>query len=242
MAEFWIGQAKCLLRKISPIDFPEGLPIYVCDRNGLGPDFDCQNSFGFTNAMLDLRLQPILEERGEWFGRGFCCVINTGLIRSKFPLSAPGDFDSFFSRIALHEAIHHFQFGRITAATEREENLAESLKEVLAEFRASTVEEMKASSPDLYPWTGHDATFGRLAIHIAFRARNAGFGVHPNQLWDAERYGFGCTESHIEALGDEPQRRSKESFFDISESTPPAGYVRFADEDLEAAKERHARL
>lgn len=227
MAEFWKSEATRLLRLVSPADF-ESTPVYILDRTELDDRFDHhERCAAWTASDLDLRLQPTLESRGEWQGRGFAFVTFQG------PAGHPSDYEWRQLVVTLHECVHRFQ-----------EDRSAVFEHPVAAMQAAYATMYEADGPNLFsnnqqprqpPWDAHASDFIRLAIHVSHRANSVGFVCKPGWLWDSDAYKLSQIERYIERLGDEPQRFRDRSLFAVAESPAPEAFQAFADEDLKRA-------
>jgi hypothetical protein len=229
--EAWRVEAENLLRLIAPRDF-DGAPIYICIRSEVTEDFDgLPGCNAYTAVSLDKLLQPILEYQGRWQGRGFATVVHEGRFRASHRHLAPWELEEVFMKWALHEVAHYFDIGR-----------AMSFHEWGGPMLKAVASALRDPPPKKNPWSGHESSFIRAALHIHHRANAVGFTIRSADMSAAgEQYGLAPIEQYAEVLGDEPSRRIEESLFDIIDSKPPTEFEEFAARDFENAKVQHAK-
>lgn len=172
------------------------VPLYLRLASELPSIVQPGNSLAWTHPALDVRLRPILEPLGKWYGRGFAVVVEA--------------VDDFFSLtfgeqcgILTHELAHHFESWDSPKRredfvwTDSDEWLTQpgNIDLVCSRLNIEPITEGETSR------TNHGATFTRSALHCWWRCRHE-IPLHSmNVFWD--RYGSPDAGRAITALDNE---------------------------------------
>lgn len=248
-------RAEAACRAVAARDLA-GVPLYIVPQSRL-PDHLGGRSVcnGFTTPSLDLYLQDVIGP--AWRGRGPCMVINDvgdqplgrsvrqaalpwgdrrsaengsdELVGHCVPQVAADDLELDFLRIVLHELAHILQrpeLYRDRHGTESARIAFEAL--VLGDCVASE----PASEPDPRPFSGHEADFIRIALHLRHRAEMAGVLVPLFGYCAGTPYGLSHANRYRQALGNEPRRLAGERFRDILATPYPKAFWRLWTTDV----------
>ena len=169
---------ESVLQGISPEDF-DGVPVNAVEIGVAGPDFapfgpgyDC-GVMAMTGDVLDLRLQSILESRGEWRGRSFAF------------LYWPEQHHNLQSLVetAIHEAAHFLSGNRLLQTATVDELPNRSIHMSTTRERCEAGERAYAAGAALpKPYASHRWDFTLAAILLGRRAMRTGAIASPGQL------------------------------------------------------------
>ncbi len=143
------------LRETSPDDFGPSVPVYVLGRDEL-PEEHWQDG-SLAHVCFDLELQPFLESRGAWIGRGYAAAFDLERI-------PPNELAGVF----MHEASHWLCGSDPLGSNDSEMRLATAAgwrpaEEPLAEFLQHIGPPDESGLP---PWEQHGLQFIRAAMHL----------------------------------------------------------------------------
>jgi hypothetical protein len=179
-------------------------------------------SSGWYLTGLDMMLRPWLRDRGEWRGRGFCCIWRDD--------EWPGDVAA--AGIALHEFAHWLE-DELLMATVAEEIFDLALpgfgiaelpqKFAVAEYDAQGEQSAAAACA----WEKHGLRFIRAALHLHHRAQRLGIHI-PLRLLNVAglRYGLSPAGYYAIALGEEIRREAGAPLRPLLNTEPPAAAAR----------------
>lgn len=89
------------------------------------------------------------------------------------------------------------------------------------------------------PWAGHGHEFIRRALHLWWRADQAGCKIPLSILGCGRAYGLSHAREYLRALGNEPARMHDATFAEIEATPPPAEFVELFESDTTAWLDRH---
>lgn len=205
-------QANQLLRTVATEDL-RNFAVYVADYQDTPDAFRDPLCKGYTSPLLDLQLQPWLESRGEWAGRGFACVVDA----ERFPT-----FPDLAGAL-LHEFAHWLD----GPLPEDDDRLAESLAEPLTTCMAANhrlpLAERSYYQPNLPPWHQHGSQFVRACCHLANRAGALVASIRPRHLVFGKAYGLASEQTFMNALASELSNRG--SIREILTTQPPQRFT-----------------
>lgn len=195
-----------------------GLPLYVVPQSALVDDLgSAEHAGGYTTPSLDLYLRDAIGS--SWRGRGPCMVVNDINLRDV----EPDDVELFFMAIVLHELAHIVE--RPVLFRERTDAApARLLFESLAV--ANIVAEPATQDEENYALMQHGDRFTRAALHLQYRASQAGVEVGPALICAGYRYRMTHASAYRDALGDEPARMIGQRIEDVLATPPPTEFVR----------------
>ena len=232
MTADWQKEAFYLCSSIAPMDLC-GLGIYILDFASVrGVEGFDKPAAGCTSAVFDLLLQPLLESRGLWRGRGFCCLVNPKVFDH---LNHAGKRRELLG-IVLHELSHFLTFP--ASLTDPREDPAPVLGLRLLRFDPNGVDPFAVKElPKSYPWSGHGLDFIRISLHLASRARDRGFDIC-DDITRADYYRLSSTSTYRAILNDEIHQRRSEPIQRILNSHPPPEFVLQFGRDVMNHKKR----
>lgn len=231
-----LAQAVALCRRVAP-DLA-GRPLYIMWRHMLPVEMVGGELFGCTMRGLDAVLQPALERRQAWHGRGSAMLIDLHAIVA----DVRADFLSRATRrryvrgnvlgVALHELAHIVvDFKAACDAEVCDPEPAPSPRQVAAYCALLAGYD---PTKDPVPWADHEADFIRVALHLAARAAHPPIGV----VDTACAYGWSPTSAYVLALGDEPARMQQWPLTRVLATAPPPEFVALWRSDLQARRHR----
>ncbi len=213
-------EAEDLLRRIAPTDLA-GVPLYVVRTSELPDDLggNCGVCGGFTSEIADLVYRDVIGRR--WVGRGGCVVVNDRMAR-RDGWSDPDGVRNWFLTVAAHELAHVLQ--RPEPFSPIGERVAPADLRDVAVAMLSPLADPETSSR-LPLRESHDATFVRLALHVAHRAAALGEDLCDTTLLSC---GFWLSPAKFyrAALGDELGRMAHLPFAEIRRAPLPAEFLR----------------
>ena len=225
----WQDETIRLIRQIDP----DAGPLYPCDMRGAG--VAPGDVLGCFDATFDLSMRETLKAEQRWTGRGACFLVDGSGVEESFRQSCIPAADA--RRKILAAAIHeysHFLEARPVISEASADRIIAQYPEALCLLALPT--QLSVTWPTA-PWEGHAATFGRIAIHLWFRAVEAGWDFHPNDIYPSSDYYALLGPLHfVEALGDEPRKRLKDSLRAIVNSPLPAEYQNFCESEISRAR------
>lgn len=227
--------AEALCRRVAP-DTATG-PFYAVLRSDLPPEYQGGDggALALTSRHLDLILRPTLERQRRWRGRGPAILLDpaeiaAGAARRPRPTRVR-IFPPVAMGVVLHELAHIIDAGPRDDA-EPDRVLVEFGRLILAADLTGAAPPTNGPGADM-PWRGHEASFVRIALHLAHRAHAAGVDIRPDDVFDAGDYGLSVTRQYHTALGDEPERLAGVDFATIVDAAPPAAFTDLWRADVE---------
>lgn len=224
----WQADCAALIRAVDPTC---SRPVYLLDRDepGVAAVFDPRRSHanGCTGIYFADRFRALLERQGEWQGPGFVAVLDVARIER--PILVQG--------IVLHEFVHDIE-QRELADRVRNGRCAPLTRTFYELVIRPDVPVPTALKSDHSQIREHAGRFLRLALHCAHRARQQGWWGDCWEIIDPQAYYLAWHGAYARELGDEPARLADLPLTEVDRLNPPAGYQRFADEDLDRALRR----
>jgi hypothetical protein len=219
------ARAESLCRRIAPHDLGDS-PLYIVPQSWVPADRGGKSvSDGFTEPSLDLHLQDIIGP--AWRRRGPCMVVNDIDLCDGQP--DPADVESAFCGIVLHEFAHILM--RPAPYKPRPDvEPATIVFESLVVGHAVAVE--PPADTDIEPFTGHEADFIRVALHLRHRADRAGVLVPMFYYCAGTQCGLSHPNRYRKALGDEPSRLASLSIREILAAPCPQAFWRLWTADV----------
>lgn len=243
------ADAEDLIRAVAPELFAgdRGMPIYLLSiRQVRALAADCPvemieaNCRAFTNDLLSISLRPALERIGMWKGVGFAAVFDAA--RLSTPNARLG--------VSLHELTHFLLSDRLLLVKDC------LFGDALGEHKSWALSALAPKSPHLGGWRPernrpwcesftHPPSFHRIAHHVVYRARRAGWrgdffdtthawgyglDVNPICWW----YALGRDDGELAALVDVP-------IAEIVERRPPRHFRRLAAKAIRRRNRRWRR-
>jgi hypothetical protein len=216
----WQSKAAEVCRAAAGPDLAD-LPVYVLDA-GEAPDmFQPRGCWGYTAPWLSDAFRPFLESRQQWTGPGFATIID--IAKLPFPEAWKG---YRAVEIALHELAHFLESMAV-----RKFMGIDELPIATAQIVQSCAETLD-KPPAAEPWSMHGAIFIRAALHLAHRARAAGFSISGSNMYIAgDCYGLSELRHYVSALADELDERFDERITQILPTTEPPEFARLFEAD-----------
>lgn len=208
-----IVRAEALCQTIAGRDLADA-PLYVVAQSSLPPEWGkADRSYGYTTPSLDLYLADHIP---NYRGRGPCMVINDLAISEDCDAE---DLGFIVPGFVVHELAHILD--RPAPVADRTGDAPELIK-----FESLVVATADSRPPriDIPAYFGHADTFIRIALHLRFRAEQAGVYLSPAQLCAGYRYGLSHAQRYADALGDEPEQMADSLFRDILALDPPQAF------------------
>jgi hypothetical protein len=216
-----------LCRALAPADL-EGKTLYVVLASEAGGPFtrlmsDCH---GYTSQVLDLQLQPHLEARGLWRGRGPAMLLTD---QPDTPLGRHSLFATVVHEFAHVLAVPHRGILR-TLPPEDWPELARPFLDLPTDDAAP--EDQFEVEPPGTNSVHHGAAWIRVCNHLAWRARSIGFAITSDDLSAGSAfYGLIGSTPYTLALGDEPRLWSERRLWDLLDTPLPPRFARLWEHD-----------
>ena len=222
-----LAEAEALCRAVAGCDL-EGVPLYSVAQSILPADCGSgDHCLAYTTPSLDLYLRDHIP---GYRGRGPCMVINDVALAEDFD---PEDLEYVIPAYVLHELAHILDRPALfedRSGVDTDRLLFESL--VVADCTKRPPRE------DIPLYHGHEVGFIRIALHLCYRAQQAGFDAYHAALCAGYRYGLSHASLYLEALGDEPARCAGMLFRDIKSLKPPPAFSSLWCDDFIAYPQR----
>ena len=149
--------------------FPElgGGPVYIRTSNEVPTIERVPRALAWTSAALDVRIRPILQPRGQWFGRGLAIMVEQ--VDRFFAMTWPEQLG-----ILTHETAHQFDSWDSPQRrddfrwTEEDEWLTHdaNIDRICAALGMPPITDEKTEP------INHGSTFTRAALHAWWRCRS----------------------------------------------------------------------
>lgn len=231
--------AERLCRTVAP-DVPVTV-LLASDLRGLLPLAAVlgRGALGATAPYLGSALRPVLERHAPRVGHpAAALVLDPARIAA-----ACGDsraqrrrhFRTVFAGVLLHELAHAVLFQRGEQRREPRPEYLEAARESLVAAFAD------AMPPASYPWVTHDASFIRVALHLAHRVERAGCDVRPWDVVDASAYGLSDTIRYWRALGAERDDLIGQPITEVAALPAPIGMRALFRRDTRHYRRQHRR-
>ncbi len=225
--------AEALCRAVAP-DLSDG-PLYILLRSELPPDIQKPpHTIAFTMQILDLILRPTLERLGRWRGRGPAMIIDPAEVAAvsahRPRVSRQRSFKPVFLGAILHELSHILDLGQDEEA-DPPALVVEIGRRVISAESASELPPSNGHGAPI-PWRLHDWRFIRVALHLAYRAIQAGEQISALDIIDTAELGLSPIWQYAKALGDEPDRLVHQSFAVIHATPVPKAFAAVWRRDL----------
>lgn len=241
------NETESWLRRLAPLDYPEGLPLYVIPRSTLPDEHSgCfKGAVGVYIPRLAAMARPWLEARRAWKGEGPGVLVDDAklwewaleLEKELSYTSAATLFEGRFRGIALHEIAHELD-RRETPVEQKQVADMKTNGATLSSTAQEIAEQDVLGRNKDQPWRDHDERWIRATLHLVIRAKLIG---EPLAMLDVsvadEKYGLSPAEDYLAALGDEPERLARESIRSILATPEP---IAFACRFMEDAWRWHA--
>lgn len=205
-------QAERLCRTVARQDLA-GVPLYILPQSQMTIDLGTAHHYAFTTPRADLMFRDQID---PWLGRGPCIVVNDVVLAEDID---PIDLTYVTLNCVLHELAHILD--RPALYAEESGDTPERMQ-----FARLVAIDALSRPPrvDLPAYFGHEASFIRIAIHLAYRATLAGFDTKPAGIFHGHRHGLSSAACYEEALGDEPQSMASLATREIKTIQPPADF------------------
>lgn len=249
------ARAESACRAIASRDL-EGTPLYIMPQSRLPAELGGRSVCdGFTTPSLDLYLRDVIGP--AWRGRGPCMVINDvgdqSVGRSVREVALPwedgwsakhgsdqlvghcvrqaiaDDLELDLLRIVLHELAHILQRSQLYLDRQGAEP-ARIMFEALV--LGDCVAAEPTSEPASPPFSGHEADFIRIALHLRHRAEMGGMLIPLFGYCAGTPYGLSHANRYRQALGAEPRQLASELFRDILATPYPKPFWRLWTADV----------
>ncbi len=219
-----VDRAHDLCRAIARRDLADH-KLYIIRQSAISAEYGTADGCeAYTSPCLDLYLREFIP---DWQGRGPCLVLNDLAMQADVH---PEDWEGVVLGNTLHELAHILD--RPALYRERRDAEPNRLK-----FEALVLaDEVAQSRPTVAPqlYTGHGASFIRIALHLRHRAREHGVMLLANYLCGGPRYGLSPAAAYRAALGDEPTRLAHLTFREIAAIQPPIEFTNLWASDVAA--------
>jgi hypothetical protein len=222
-----LAKAEALCRAVAGRDLGE-TPLYIVAQSTLPPGYYAgDHHLAFTLESLDIYLRDYIP---NYRGRGPCMVMNDLALAE---LYEPEDHEYLTQQFALHELGHILDRPALF-----EDRTGVDPDKLL--FEALVVADCTKRPPreDIPLYHGHEVGFIRIALHLCYRAQQAGFDAYHAALCAGYRYGLSHASLYLEALGDEPARCAGMLFRDIAKTKPPPAFSSLWCDDFIAYHQR----
>lgn len=222
-----LADAEALCRAVAGRDLG-GIPLYLVRQSILPPDCGSGDGcYAYTLGSLDLYLRDHIP---NYRGRGPCVVVNDIALAEDV---GSEDLAYRTQSTVLHELGHVLD--RPAVYEDRTGVDPNKLK-----FEALVVANATArpSREDIPLYHGHEAGFIRIALHLCYRAQQAGFDAYHAAICAGYRYGLSHASCYLEALDDEPARCAGMLFRDIRSLEPPPAFSSLWCDDFIAYHQR----
>lgn len=229
------ARAEALCRRVAP-DVATGA-FYAVLRPDLPPEYQGGDggALALTSRHLDLMLRPTLERQRRWRGRGPAILLDPAEIAAHAARRPRPTRTRVFLPVAMGVVLHelaHIIDARPRYDAEPDLDLVEFGRLILAADLTGTTPPTNGPGSDV-PWRGHEASFIRIALHLAHRVESLGIDVRPDDVFAAADYGLSATRQYHAALGDEPERLASVDFVTIGDAAPPAAFTALWRADVE---------
>ena len=218
-----VEQAGQLCRAVAGRDLV-GQPLYVVRQSAIASEYGtAEGCEAYTSPCLDLYLREFIP---NWRGRGPCLVLNDLAMADVHP----EDRQAVVLANTLHELAHILDRPQLYRT--REQPDPDRLK-----FEALVLaDEVGQPTPTNIgqPWSGHGASFIRIALHLRHRAREHGILVLANDLCAGPRYGLSPASAYRSALDNETTRLADLTFRQIKAIEPPIEFTTLWASDVAA--------
>ncbi len=220
-----VDRAHDLCRAVAGRDLA-GHELYIIRQSEISGEYGtAEGCEAYTSPCLDLYLREFIGP--HWRGRGPCLVLNDLAMLADVH---PEDLEAVVLGITIHELAHILD--RPALYRERRDAEPDRLK-----FEALVLaDEVGQPRPTVapQPWTGHGASFIRIALHLRHRAREQGVVLLASALCGGPRYGLSPASAYRAALGDEPTRLARLTFREIAGIEPPTEFTNLWASDVAA--------
>ena len=205
-----------------------GKPLYLLRQSEMNTDLGTRHHYAFTHPRADLIYREYI---ANWLGRGPCAVINDLAIVEDYE---PQDQEYVTVCKVLHELAHIIDrpviHERASDSVCAERVVFEGL--VLADCSK------RPQRSDLPLYYGHELSFIRAVLHLAYRATTAGYPVAASGIFNGCKHGLLPTAQYLEAIGDEPEQLANTPIGQILASPPPVNMADLWLADLERYSRR----
>lgn len=214
-------QAELLCRAVARRDLA-GVPLYILPQSQMTVGLGTAYHYAFTTPRADLMFRDQVD---PWLGRGPCVVVNDLGLAEDFD---PIDLSYVTLNCVLHELAHILD--RPALYAEDPGNTAERMQ-----FDRLVAVDVLSRPPrvDLPAYFGHEASFIRIAIHLAYRATLAGFDTKPAGIFHGHRHGLSSAACYEDALADEPQSMASLAIREIQTIPLPVPFSKLWQADIE---------
>lgn len=224
-----LAKAQSLCRTIAYRDLGE-TPLYLLAQSKLPVGLSTQHHYAFTHPRADLMYRDHI---APWFGRGPCAVINDIGIVEDF---APEDHEYAIIGIVLHELAHILDRPALF-----DEQDCDDPDRLLFDAMVLAEASKHPFRSDVPMYFGHGPSFVRIAIHLAYRATQAGFDIKPAGIVATHRLGLSPTAAYEDALGDEPHRCLDSGFRELLATEPPTEFTQLWAADMHRYQVRFSK-
>ncbi len=219
-----VDRAGHLCRAIARRDLA-GHELYIIRQSAISGEYGTADGCeAYTSPCLDLYLREFIP---NWGGRGPCLVLNDLALLADVH---PEDLEAVVLGITVHELAHILD--RSALYRERRDAEPDRLKFEALVLADEVGQPRQTVAAPLY--TGHGASFIRIALHLRHRAREHGVLLLANDLCGGPRYGLSSASAYRAALGDEPTRLAHLTFREIAAIQPPEAITNLWASDVAA--------
>lgn len=200
-----------------------GRPLYLLRQSRMPTDLGTRHHYAFTHPRADLIYRDHIS---NWLGRGPCAVINDLAIVEDYE---PQDQEYITVCLALHELAH------IIDRPGFHENASDSVCSERLVFEGLVLADVskRPQRADLPLYFGHELSFIRAVLHLAYRATAAGYPVAATGIFNGCKHGLSPTAEYVEAIGDEAEQLASTPIGQILASPPTVNMANLWLADLE---------
>ena len=170
-----------------------GVPLYILPQSRMSLPLARSYHYAFTASLADLLFHDQIE---TWMGRGPCMVINDDGLKQD---THPQDLEYKTLTIIFHELAHILDRPCLVGIDHGNHERLEYERLVTMDCLSRPV------SGDIAAYHGHDRSFIRIAIHLAYRATLAGYPIKAAGIFKGSTYGLSMAAEYEDALGSEPE-------------------------------------
>lgn len=205
-----------------------GRPLYLLRQSRMPTDLGTSHHYAFTHPRADLIYRDHIS---NWLGRGPCAVINDMAIVEDYE---PQDQEYATVCVTLHELAH------IIERPGFHEKASDSVCSERVVFDGLVLAEVskRPQRADLPLYFGHELSYIRAVLHLAYRATTAGYSVAAAGIFNGCKHGLSPTAEYVESIGDEPEQLASTPIGQILASPPPVNMANLWLADMERYSRR----